>query len=36
MDGLTFLLVCMLGAVGAGAAHTLLDGVVEWWRLRHP
>jgi hypothetical protein len=36
MDGLTFLLVCMLGAVAVGAVHTVLDGHATRTRIHHP
>jgi hypothetical protein len=36
MDGLTFLLVCMLGAVGVGVVHTMLDGLAARTRTHNP
>jgi hypothetical protein len=36
MDGVTFLLVCLLGAFVVGAFYTLVDGVSDWWHVRHP
>lgn len=35
MNGLTFLLLCMLGAVALGAVPIVAGRLAEWWQVRH-